>query len=299
MEITEQREQRILEAKRPIGIGIVINAFLAILKFAAGILGHSYALIADATESASDVLTSSAVFLSIGYGAKPADENHPYGHGKAEPLAGALVSFALFTAAFWIAKESLHLIQTPHPLPAPFTLVVLAVVLAVKEVLFRFVKKTGDHVGSTAVKADAVHQRSDVFVSGAAFIGISIALIGGKGYENADDWAALVASVVIVYGAYGLLSSSISELLDKALPDALRIQICELACEVPEVSGTHKCLVRKVGLDLLVEMDVLVDGAMTVTHSHEIAHAVQAHIQLKMPEVARVLVHIEPKLAHK
>jgi cation diffusion facilitator family transporter len=292
--VLDVRQERVSQARRPILLGIAVNFVLAGVKIAAGVLGHSYALVADGAESGADVLTSTAVLLGLTYSSKPADDDHPHGHGKAEPLAAAFVSLALFGAAAWIATESIHLIGTPHRLPAPFTLGVLLGVLVVKEALFRYARRVGERVDSTAVKADAVHQRSDVFVSGAAFIGISVALIGGKGWESADDWAALVASAFIIYGACKLLATSISELLDKAPPDELRARVCGLAMEVPDVLGTHKCLLRKVGLDLLVEMDVLVDGDTSVTHAHDIAHAVQDHLREKMPEVARVLVHIEP-----
>jgi cation diffusion facilitator family transporter len=288
------RQERVSQAKKPLVFGIFANLLLAGIKLAAGIVGHSYALVADGAESGADVLTSTAVLFGLSYSSKPADEDHPHGHGKAEPLAAAFVSFALFGAAAWIATESIHLIGTPHRLPAAFTLGVLLGVLVIKEALFRYAYKVGEQVGSTAVKADAVHQRSDVFVSAAAFIGISVALIGGKGWESADDWAALVASAFIIYGGCKLLASSISELLDKAPPEELRTKLRSLAMQVPDVLGTHKCLLRKVGLDLLVEMDVLVEGTTTVTHAHAIAHAVQDHLRAEMPEVARVLVHIEP-----
>jgi cation diffusion facilitator family transporter len=275
-------------------VGIAANLGLAVLKAAAGVFGHSYALIADAAESAADVLTSTAILLALRFATKPADEDHPHGHGKAEPLASVFVSLALFAAAAWIAVGSARMIVTPHRLPAPFTLVVLVGVLIVKEFLFRYASHIGKAVGSPAVQADAVHQRSDVFVSGAAFVGITIALIGGKGYESADDWAALAASAVIAYGAFTLLSKSVSELLDTAAPLEITDRIRTLAAEVEGVRGTDKCLVRKTGMDLLVELDVLVDGEVTVTRAHTTAHAVQDHIRAEMPQVARVIVHTEP-----
>ncbi len=288
------REERAAQASRPIWAGLGTNLALVVVKGAAGVFGHSYALIADATESAGDVLTSIAVLLSLRFAARPADADHPDGHGKAEPLAAAFVSIALFGAAAWIARESARGIGTPHASPAPFTLIVLVGVLVTKEALFRFAKRVGDEVGSTAVKADAVHQRSDVFVSGSAFIGISIALLGGKGYESADDWAALVAAAVVAHGAFGLLRGAVGELLDKAPPAELGERVRALAAEVAGVRGTDKCVVRKTGMDLLVELDVLVDGETTVTRAHSVAHAVQDHVRAAMPEVARVLVHVEP-----
>ncbi len=275
-------------------VGIVVNLALALVKGAAGILGHSYALVADAVESTADVITSTGVLVGLGYAAKPADEDHPHGHGKAEPLAAAFVAFALFGAGIFVAVESVHLIHTPHKSPAPFTLIILLAVLAIKEALFRFVKDVGDDVGSTALKSEAWHQRSDAITSAAAFIGISIALIGGKGYETADDWAALLASAVIGFNAVSILRNAIGELLDKAPPDELSAQICSAAIQVPGVLGTHKCFVRKVGLDYFVDLDILVDGELSVREGHDLAHSVQDKLKVEIPIISRVLVHVEP-----
>jgi cation diffusion facilitator family transporter len=288
------RDDRITVAQRPIQVGLGTNLALAAVKLVAGVFGHSYALIADAAESGADVLTSMAFLFGLAYAAKPADSDHPHGHGKAEPLAAAAVALALFAAAGWIARDSAQLIVTPHPLPAPFTLVVVIAVLIAKEMLFRYVNRVGERVDSTAVKADAIHQRTDVFVSGAALVGISVALIGGKGFESADDWAALFASAIIVYNGFTMLSGAVGELLDKEAPPELLEQVRALASEMPDVMGTHRCHVRKMGMDLVVELDVLVNGGTSVDRAHEVAHAVQDHIRAKMPAVRRVLVHIEP-----
>ncbi len=275
-------------------VGIGANLMLAVIKATAGIVGHSYALLADAVESSMDIASSLIVWLALRYSVKPPDENHPYGHGKAEPLAGMAVSLVLFAAAAGIAIESVREIRTPHHAPAPFTLVVLVLVIAVKETLFRYVFKVGDSTRSTAVKSDAWHHRSDALTSGGAFVGISIALIGGAGYESADDWAALFAAFIIALNAYLLLRPALDELTDAKPDPALEAEVRRVAGDIPDVIGTHKCHVRKMGFDYYVDLDVIVNGAMTVTRGHEIAHDVQDAIRAANPLFTKVLIHVEP-----
>lgn len=282
------------EGMRTTVIGILFNLLLATIKGTAGVLGHSYALIADAIESALDVTSSVVVWMGLRVSIRPPDDNHPYGHGKAEPLAGLAVSLALFGAAAGIAIESVREIRLPHHAPAPFTLGVLVAVILVKETLFRHVFTVGDITGSTAVKADAWHHRSDALTSAAAFIGISIALIGGPGYESADDWAALFASFVIAMNAYSLLWPALEELTDARPDPALEHQVRAVAERIPEVIGTHKCHVRKMGFDYYVDLDVIVDGTMTVSHGHDIAHRVQDAVRDANPLFSKVLIHVEP-----
>src|SRR5512143_2982060 len=186
-------------------VGVLANVLLAAVKAIAGILGNSYALIADAIESASDVGSSLVVLGGIKIASLPADGDHPYGHGKAEPLAAMVVAVALCTAAVGIAIQSVREIITPHHAPAAFTLVVLVLVVVTKETMFRFVARRGREVQSTAMRTDAWHHRSDAITSAAAFVGISVALMGGKGYESADDYAALFASAIIGFNGFRLL----------------------------------------------------------------------------------------------
>ncbi len=275
-------------------VGIGANIGLAAIKATAGVLGHSYALIADAVESSMDIASSLIVWLGLRYSVKPPDDNHPYGHGKAEPLAAMAVSLALFAAAAGVAVESVREIRLPHHAPAPFTLVVLVLVILVKELLFRYVFKVGDSTQSTAVKSDAWHHRSDALTSVGAFVGISIALIGGPGYESADDWAALFAAFIIGLNAYLLLRPALAELTDAKPDPALEAQVRIVAQTHPDVIGTHKCHVRKMGFDYYVDLDVIVDGAMTVTRGHEIAHDVQNAIRATNPLFSKVLIHVEP-----
>jgi len=275
-------------------LGMVVNIVLAATKGIAGVVGNSYALIADAIESVSDVLTSGIVLLGLKMAGKPADSNHPYGHGKFEPLAAGMVALMLLGAAIVIAVESIQEIRTPHHAPAGFTLVVLGCVIVVKELLFRRVVGVGEEIQSTVVKADAWHHRSDAVTSLAAFVGISIALLGGEGYESADDCAALIAAAIIVVNALLLLHKVLCELVDTAPSPDIARDIRAVASRVAGVQGTHKCHVRKVGFDHFVDLDILCDPQLTIREGHEIAHNVGEALHAALPLVTRVLVHVEP-----
>jgi cation diffusion facilitator family transporter len=275
-------------------LGIAVNCLLALIKGVAGVVGHSYALVADAIESASDIVTSGVVAFGFRMAGKPADENHPYGHGKFEPLSAAVVALILFGAAILIAVESVKEIRTPHHAPAPFTLAVLVLVIIVKEVLFRSVLKAGETISSTALKTDAWHHRADAITSLAAFVGISIALIGGPGFESADDFAALIAAVVIATNACLLMRPALLELIDTAPDPKLVADIRQAAEQVTGVLGTHKCQVRKLGVDYFVDLDVLCNPDATIREGHEIAHDVGERLHAKFPQIRKVLVHVEP-----
>jgi len=285
---------RLKRSLRATFIGMAANFFLSLVKFVAGFLGHSHALIADAVESFADVFSSLVVWRGTVLAAKPADEEHPYGHGKAEPLAAAIVSALLLVAAAWIGMKAFDAIATPHPAPRSFTLVVLVVVVLIKEGLFRFVRRVGMAVDNPAIRADAAHHRSDAVTSFAAFVGISVALVGGKGYEMADDWAAIAAACVIAWNGFRQLRPAIEELMDKAPSRQITLQIGRLAETIPGVARVEKCFVRKMGHQLYVDMHLEVDPQMTVLRSHEIAHDVKDRIREAIPNVADVLVHVEP-----
>ena len=275
-------------------IGIIASVFLAAIKIFTGIVGNSYALIADGIESLTDIFTSSIVLTGLYFASKPADENHPYGHGKAEPFAGVAVSLGIFIAAMIIVVQSIHEIITPHHAPASFTLIVLVLVIVIKETLFRFVIKVGTSVNSIAVKSDAWHHRSDAITSAAAFIGIAIALIGGKGYESADDFAALFASIIIIINAYRIFKPALFELLDTAPPTQVVQNVRGVAGKVENVMGIDKCFVRKMGFDYFVDIHVLVDANLPVHKGHEIAHQVKDQLMKEYSNISDVLVHIEP-----
>ncbi len=275
-------------------LGIITSLFLAAIKAIAGIMGNSYALIADAIESASDVFTSIIVLAGLRIAQLPPDQKHPYGHGKAEPFAGIVVAIALFVAALIIITQSIHEIITPHHAPAPFTLIVLIIVIITKEVLFRYIIKVGDSVNSVAVKNDAWHHRSDAITSVAAFIGISIALIGGDGYEQADDYAALFASGVIIFNAYRLFRPALDEIMDAAPSNEINNDIIYATNSVDGVIATDKCYVRKMGLDYFIDIHIIVDGNISVHDGHDIAHNVKDYLMTTFPQISNVLVHVEP-----
>ncbi|WP_300441605.1 cation diffusion facilitator family transporter [Christiangramia sp.] len=270
------------------------NALLAIAKAVTGIFGNSYALIADAIESTTDVFSSLLVLLGLRYANKPADENHPYGHGKIEPLITFMVVGFLIVSATIIAYESIENINTPHEVPEPYTLIVLLVIIIIKEVSYRFVSKKGTQTNSSALKADAWHHRSDAITSLMAFIGISIALFMGKGYENADDWAALFASGFILFNAYLILRPALGEVMDEHRYDDVEQQIRVIAQTNPGVIETEKCFVRKTGMTYHVDLHIAVNAEISVKQGHDIAHRVKDEILEKIPQIADVLIHVEP-----
>jgi cation diffusion facilitator family transporter len=275
-------------------VGIVLNLMLAAVKFLAGTFGHSYALIADAIESLSDVASSVVVLVGLRVAMRPPDENHPYGHGKAEPLAATIVALGLFAAAVTIAIESIHEIRTPHTTPAAWTLFVIGGVLVIKEGLYRYVTKVGTNAQSIVIATDAWHHRADAITSALAFVGVSIALIGGRGWESADDWAALLASGIIMFNAYLLVRPAVLELTDSVPGTILGDEVRQIALTVPGVLEVEKCFVRKMGFDYYVDLHVIVEREMPVWQGHEIAHTVKDALRAAHPQIADVLVHIEP-----
>jgi cation diffusion facilitator family transporter len=291
MNLKQERRHNVLRATLN---GILVNTILAIIKGTAGIIGNSYALIADAIESASDVLSSFIVYAGLHLSHLPADDNHPYGHGKFEPLASACVAIILLLAAILICIESIHEIRTPHHSPAPFTLAILVFVVIIKEILSRRTLAVAAANQSLAVRADGWHHRSDAISSAAAFVGISISLIGGDGYECADDIAALIAAGVIAINAALLLKPALFELLDTSPDPALVAKVRAIAHLVPGVLGTHKCHIRKLGIDHFVDLDILCDPTLSIREGHTIAHLVGDALHEELPLITRILVHVEP-----
>ena len=277
-------------------VGISVNLGLALTKCTAGFLGHSFALVADGLESAADVVSGLVVLFGLKLSVKPPDADHPYGHGKAEPIAAIVVGVSLLGAAGTIIYESLHQILTPHPLPRPYTLVVLAGVLIIKELLFRYVGRVGESIASTAVRTDAWHHRSDAITSAFAFCGISVALIGGTGWESADDWAALCAGLVIIYNAVKQTRPALWEITDSAPEDqSLEARIRSIAANQSGVIGLDKLHARKMGLSYYVDLHIVVNGQLSVREGHRLAHKVEAEVLKALPQVSEVLVHVEPE----
>ncbi len=275
-------------------ISIIGNFILAIAKGITGVFGNSYALVADAIESLTDVFSSALVLFGIKYSTRPADSNHPYGHGRAETLVTFLVVGFLLISATFIAHESIVNIQTPHATPENYTLIVLAFIIVTKEIFYRIVSKKGKETNSSSLQADAWHHRSDAITSLMAFIGISIAIYMGPGYETADDWAALFASFFIVYNAYLIFRPALGEILDEHVYDEMVHEIRRISEQVDGVQGTEKCYVRKTGMTYLVDLHLVVNGNLSVTQGHEISHLAKDKLMEELPELSNVLIHIEP-----
>lgn len=275
-------------------LGLVVNTLLAITKLVAGIAGNAYALVADAVESIADIFSSLIVWGGLQIATRQADDDYPFGYGKAESLAAVVVSLLLLGAAAGVSVEAIREIRTPHHTPAPFTLAVLVGVIVVKEVLSRRVLRVGTEVGSTAVRADAWHHRSDAITSAAAFLGISVALLGGPGWEAADDWAALAAAGVIVVNAVILLRPALGDLMDKSPGAELLERISVAARATPGVRAIEKLKVRKAGLTYFVDLHVQADPALSLHDAHILSGCVKSAIRAAVPEVAGALIHMEP-----
>jgi cation diffusion facilitator family transporter len=285
---------RLQRSLRATFLGLAVNVALTAAKFLAGILGNSQALIADAVESLADIFSSIIVWRGLVVAETPPDEDHPYGHGKAEPIAAAIISAMLLLAAALIGYRSYRGVLEPRLAPSAWTLIVLVAVIAVKETLFRFVLSEAARVNSPAVRADAWHHRSDALTSVAAFFGIGVSLLGGKGYENADNWAAMAAACVIAFNGWRLLRPAFNDLMDRSPDREIIEHIKKVAASIPGVAGVEKCYVRKMGYRLYTDMHIEVDPEMTVVCSHGIAHAVKDKVRAEIPEVSDVLIHIEP-----
>ncbi len=275
-------------------MGLVANALLALTKGVAGVLGNSYALIADAVESVTDIAGSLVVWGGLRLSSRDADDDHPYGHGKAEPLAAAAVGVMLVGAAIGIAIQAAGEIVTPHHAPAPFTLIVLVIVVIVKETLFRRVLRAAEATGSNAMGADAWHHRSDAITSGVVFVGIAAALIGGAGYEWCDDVAAIIAAVIIVINAARILRPALHELMDGAPDDEFFGAVSLAALSVPGVQHIEKVRARRVGTQFDVDLHVQADPAMALRDAHVLGGCVKTAIREALPSACHVLVHMEP-----
>ncbi|MFN8438223.1 MAG: cation diffusion facilitator family transporter [Cytophagales bacterium] len=289
--MSNQHEETAIKATY---FSILGNFSLAIIKACAGVFGNSYALIADAIESTTDIFASLLVLFGLKYSNKPADKNHPYGHGRAEPLITFLVVGFLITSATLIAHESIENIQTPHELPKIWTLFILIPLIIWKEISFQIVLKKAKATNSSSLKADAWHHRSDAITSITALIGISIALFMGKGYETADDWAALFASAFILYNSYKIFRPALGEIMDEHLYDDLIEEIRKVSLTVSGVQNTEKCFIRKSGMKYHVDLHAIVDAQITVKEGHVIAHKLKDTLRHEIPQLGHVLIHIEP-----
>ncbi len=295
MAFNDSAIKRAQSSSKLVLFSIIVSIILAIIKILTGVLGNSYAMIADGAESLMDVLSSGVVLGGLKFATLPPTKNHPYGFGKAEPLAGVAVSLTLMAVGVAIAIQSTREILTPHHAPSLFTLPILVLIVITKEVMFRKLSKKGGELSSTALKADGWHQRSDALTSIAAFVGISISLIFGEGFESADDYAALLATVVIFITGSKLFKESIVDVLDIAAPTELEEQVRSMVLDVEGVEDVEKCIMRKSGLGYFVDMHLWVAGDLSVREGHAISHRVKDKLfAAKEPAIIDVLIHIEP-----
>lgn len=275
-------------------LSILGNLGMAITKATVGILGNSYAMIADAIESTTDVFASFLVLFGLKYSTRPADENHPYGHGRMEVLITFIVVGFLMISASIIAYESILNIQTPHHAPKSFTLYFLGAIILIKETFFQIVIRKARQTNSSSLKADAWHHRSDAITSVMAFLGISIAIYFGKGYESADDWAALLASLFIIYNAYQIFRPALGEFMDEHSHDEIIEEIKSISRQVEGIIDTEKCFVRKTGMVYYVDLHAIIKGDISVREGHDLSHQLKKKLMVEIPTIANVLIHIEP-----
>jgi cation diffusion facilitator family transporter len=290
-----QAGRQAMRGARAAVMAMIVSAVLGAIKVIAGVVGHSYALVADGVESLLDIVSSLAVWGSLKISMTDPNKRFPYGYGKVEPLAGLAIAAGLIIVAGILAVESVHEIASPHQTPAAYTLVVLVVVVAVKELLFRWLVRTGREIESRAIQNDAWHHRSDAITSIAAFVGISIALWGGPGYEQSDDWAALAACFIIAFNGVILLRSALRDVMDAAPTGETLQKIRDIAADVPGVAAIDDCRARKSGLGWLVDIHVEVNGDLPVREGHRIAHEVKDALLGANLGVLDALVHIEPE----
>lgn len=281
------------------GSAMAINLVLALIKISTGVIGNSYALIADGIESTSDIFSSLIVLSGLQISSKPADQSHPYGHGKAESLAALAVAIFLIGAGILIAIQAIREILSPQQAPAWYTLPILAVIIVIKEGLYRKMYRVGTDLDSSSLRSDAWHHRSDAVTSLAAFVGISIALIGGPGYESADDWAALLAVSIIFANGIRLLRPALDEVMDASVSDDIEQQVISIASSVDGVVAIEKSRIRKSGLGYLMDLHVQVDSDISVKDGHAIGHIVKGRLMESSVPITDVVIHIEPALDGK
>ena len=274
-------------------IGLAFNAGLVVVKIVAGVLGNSYALIADGVESITDLFGSLVVWRGVRVAERSPDDRYPFGYGKAESVAAAVVALLLLGAAGGIALRAFQEAAEPHGPPAAFTLVVLVVVIVLKESLFRRIGTEGESRDSPALLADAWHHRADAITSAAAFVGISIALVGGEAWSVADEYAAVVASGIIALNGVVILRGAVRELMDVSAPAEVLHRIRTRACAVPGVLGIEKVMSRRSGRGWRVVLHVEAAPDLSLRDAHDLGGRVRGELR-SLPEVVDVVVHMEP-----
>lgn len=286
------------DSQRLARLGLVANALLALVKLLAGVLGNAFALVADAIESSVDMVGSLVVWSGLRIASRNPDERYPFGYGRAEAIAGAVVGVLMLGAAVGISVEAVREIHAASiglsTAPAPWTLIVLTLAMVTKELLAKRGMANSEATGSTAMAADATHHRSDVVTSAAAFVGISAAWLGGPGWEQADDWAALFAAVVICVNAGLLLRNVSRDLMDRAPGQQLYDLASRAALETSGVLAIEKLNIRKSGTAFYVDIHVQADPLMSLHEAHILSGRVKSAIRRRIPAATGVLIHMEP-----
>lgn len=282
------------DAGRAALLGLVINLLLGLVKLGGGVFGRSVALISDAVNSLGDALGSGVVLFALRVAQQPPDEEHPYGHTRAEAIAGSNVALLIIVSALLVAWEALQRLGHVHAVPPVWTLWIAGANVVIKESLYWYKRRVGRRTGSSALIANAWDHRSDALCSLAVLIGLSLVRWGGRDWMAADDVAALVVVAAILWSGARLLRKSASELMDvQAEPDLVR-RIRETAEAVPDVLAVEKLWVRKSGLEYFADIHVEVDPDLSVARGHEVGHQVKDRLRAAFPALRDVLVHLEP-----
>jgi cation diffusion facilitator family transporter len=274
--------------------GVGLSAGLGALKLCGGVFGHSEALVSDAIHSFGDALNAGVVWGSLLWAQRPADREHPYGHTRAEAVAGSNVALLLILSALWIGWQALSTLGEASPAPELYTLAIAAVNILLQEGLYRYESNVARRTGSSAVRATAWDYRLDALGSLAVLIGLAISYWGGAAWRAADHVAALAVALVVLWAGGALLWNSVQELMDRQAEPAVLEAVRREALAVPGVRGVEKLLARKTGLEYLVDIHIEVDADASVREGHAIGHAVKDRLTANIVTVKDVLVHIEP-----
>ncbi len=280
--------------KSAVLFGLFSNLALIAIKAVAGILGNSFALLADAVESATDALSSLFLWLGLRYAQRPPDENHPYGHGRLEPLLTFLVVAFLLGSALSIGIQGYFNLKKPQTLPEPFTLLVLVGIIAWKEITFHYIRLKAKKHHSSVLQAEAWHHRSDALSSLFALVGIGLAWILGSDFAWLDEAAAMISALILVLNAYRIFRKAFSEIMDEDVYQPLANRILEIGQGLPFIMGIPTCRIRKLGTRYYVDLHIWVDPTMSVAQSHAHAHALKDCIMADQPHIQDVLIHVEP-----
>jgi len=281
-------------AKNAVLFGLFSNLILVALKAGIGILGNSFALIADALESATDSVSSLMLYFGLKYAQRPPDENHPYGHGRFEGLLTFVVVFFLLSSAIGIGIQAIANLQKPQTLPAPFTLIALLGIVAWKETSFWYIRARARRLHSSLLEAEAWHHRADAISSIFGLIGIGLAWMLGPEFAWLDEAAALLSALVLLFNAYRIFRKAFSEFMDEDMYQPMAKEILEIGKELPFILGIPTCKIRKLGARYFVDLHVWVEPEISVALGHAHAHALKDKIKSHLPSIEDVLIHVEP-----